>query len=68
MRLIPRGPFYDWLKAMDKKLASLFGFSGQYTLSAECSKSDSLGCRCLCAVMGKIEEDHCNKAAKSEGR
>jgi hypothetical protein len=68
VRLIPKGPVYDWLVEKDKKLARLFGFSGLFTLSAECSGSRALACKCMCQVMNLIEEDHCNKAAKSEGK
>jgi len=68
MRLIPKGRFYDWLKEMDKAIARLCGFSGQYTLSAECSTSRCWACKFICEVLSLIEKDHCNKAAKSEGR
>jgi hypothetical protein len=69
VRLIPKDSLaYRILVRLDKALARLFGYSGEFTLSAECSKSSSIGCRCVCAGMSLLEDDHCNKAAKSEGR
>jgi hypothetical protein len=59
---------YRILVRLDKALARLCGFSGQYTLSAECSDSKAEACKCLCSVMNLLEADHCNKAAKSEGK
>jgi hypothetical protein len=66
MRLIPEGHLYDLLKSLDKKIARFFGFSGDHTLSAECSQSKTVACKCLCAVMDLLEADHCKKAAESE--
>jgi hypothetical protein len=69
MRLLPKD---SWIYAKavewDKKLAKLFGFSGDKTLSHECADSASAGCKCLCAVMNVVESNHCAKAKASAER
>lgn len=52
-------------RAMDKLMAALLGFGGNYTLSAELAVSSRL--QWLRKVLDMVEYDHCNKAAKSEG-
>lgn len=62
---------YDYaknvLRAMDKLTAAVFGFSGYYSLSAECGKSECKLCNLLCALLDRIEKGHCSGAAKKEG-
>lgn len=52
-------------RAMDKLLATLFGYSGDHTLSAELGASTDY--RWLCKFLDLFEADHCKKAAKAEG-
>jgi len=52
-------------KAMDKLLATLLGFSGIYTLSAELGAG--LKYRWLRWVLDKVQTGHCKKAAIDEG-
>lgn len=60
-------------RAMDKLLATLLGFSGDYTLSAELGKGDATRNRYgysyqwLRTLLDMVEKEHCLKAAKSEG-
>ena len=55
------------LRAMDKVLAAVFGFSGFYTLSAECGVSASAPWVQLRWLLDKIQKDHCIGAARNEG-
>lgn len=57
----------DILRAMDKLGASVLGYSGVYTLSAECGKSECKPCKFMCAFLDLIDYNHCAKAAKKEG-
>lgn len=52
-------------KAMDKLLATLLGFSGNYTLSAELG--DSVRYQWLRKFLDWIQPDHCHKASVNEG-
>ncbi len=56
------------LRAMDRLGAAVFGFSGRYTVSAECGASDCAVCRLLCRFLDLIQPGHCAGAAKREGR
>lgn len=51
------------LLTADRCLAALFGWSGKYTVSAECSASKCLLCRAIRSLLG---EKHCIEAAQSE--
>ena len=55
------------LRAMDKVLASVLGFSGYYTLSAECGISSKQPWVFLRFLLNKIQAGHCEGAAKNEG-
>ena len=55
------------LRAMDKTLASVLGFSGFYTLSAECGVADTQPWVALRWVLDKIQPGHCECAAQNEG-
>jgi len=55
------------LRAMDKTLAAVLGFSGYYTLSAECGVATAQPWVCLCWLLDKIQAGHCEGAAKNEG-
>jgi hypothetical protein len=57
----------NMLRAMDKLTASLFGFDGYHTLSAECGASSCKPCEWLCWFLGKIQPGHCVGAARDEG-
>lgn len=54
------------LRAMDRLTAAVLGYSGDYTVSAECSRSECRVCAVICWVFDWFEKDHCNKAARSE--
>lgn len=67
MRLLTPGTqLYKVAFAVDRFIATLFGFPGNKTLSAECGASTALGCKCLCKAMDILEKDHCQKAAENE--
>lgn len=55
------------LCAMDKTLAAVCGFSGFFTLSAECGASSEKPWTLLRWVLDKIQPSHCEGAAKNEG-
>lgn len=57
------------LKAQDKLTAALFGWGGDYTVSAECGsrQKDCKLCKMLCAFLNKLQPGHCEGAAKNEG-
>lgn len=57
----------DVLRSMDKLLAAVLGFSGDYTLSAECGVSKEFPWVQLRWVLNKIQAGHCEGAAKQEG-
>ncbi len=57
----------DVLRAMDKLLAAVLGFSGDYTLSAECGISQRKPWIFLRWVLNKIQSGHCEGAASREG-
>lgn len=52
-------------RALDKLLATLLGFSGNHTLSAELGASTDY--HWLRIFLDKIQAGHCLKAAKDEG-
>lgn len=52
-------------RAMDKLLASLLGFSGMYTLSAELGVGKKY--QWLRKFLDWVDKDHCRKAAINEG-
>lgn len=65
---------FDWtaygknvLRAMDKVLAAVLGFSGYFTLSAECGVSTVQPWIALRWLLNKIQAGHCEGAAKNEG-
>lgn len=49
----------------DRFLAAILGWSGKYTVSAECSSSK---CRICRAVRWLLGVKHCMDAAENEGR
>lgn len=55
------------LRAMDKTLAALLGFTGYYTLSAECGVSPHPLAILLRKALDLIDDGHCVGAAKNEG-
>lgn len=55
------------LRAMDKTLAAVCGFSGYYTLSAECGVSTAKPWVLLRKALDLLQKDHCIGAAKHEG-
>ena len=57
----------DVLRAMDKLLAAVLGFSGYFTLSAECGIAVNAPWVQLRRVLDKIQKGHCEGAAKNEG-
>lgn len=57
----------DVLRAMDKVLAAVLGFSGYFTLSAECGVATAQPWVALRWALDKIQPGHCDGAAKNEG-
>lgn len=57
----------DVLRAMDKLLAAVLGFSGFFTLSAECGIAATAPWVQLRWVLDKIQAGHCAGAARNEG-
>lgn len=57
----------DVLRAMDKLLAAVLGFSGYYTLSAECGVTEKQPWVLLKNLLNLIQPGHCEGAAKHEG-
>ncbi len=55
------------LRAMDKTLAAVLGFSGYYTLSAECGVCTRQPWVSLRWLLNKIQAGHCEGAAAREG-
>lgn len=53
------------LLTFDRFLAALFGWSGKYTVSAECGASRCAFCRVIRCLLGVR---HCVEAALDEGR
>lgn len=50
---------------IDRRIARLFGWSGKYTISAECGASRCSFCRAVRMILGIR---HCIEAALDEGR
>jgi hypothetical protein len=57
----------DVLRAMDKLLAAVLGFSGFYTLSAECGVTEKQPWVLLKTLLNMIQSGHCEGAARNEG-
>ncbi|MDO8932062.1 MAG: hypothetical protein Q7U97_06695 [Rhodocyclaceae bacterium] len=55
------------LRAMDKTLASVLGFGGFFTLSAECGVATTAPWTWLRKLLDTIQPGHCEGAAKNEG-
>lgn len=57
----------DVLRSMDKLLAAVLGFSGYFTLSAECGVAANQPWVALRGLLNLIQPGHCEGAAKNEG-
>lgn len=57
----------DVLRAMDRLGAALLGWSGRYTVSAECGASKCAFCALICKVLDMVQKGHCQGAAAREG-
>lgn len=55
------------LVAGDKLGASVLGFSGQYTISAQCGVATSRPWTVIRRVLDFIKSNHCENAARNEG-
>lgn len=55
------------LRAMDKTLAAVCGFSGYFTLSAECGVTEKQPWVLLKRLLDLLQQDHCIGAARNEG-
>lgn len=55
------------LRQLDHTAATLFGWSGEYTVSAECGASDCKACNVVCWLLDFLDPGHCKGAAKKEG-
>lgn len=55
------------LRASDKQAATLLGFDGRATISAECGARDCRFCRWLCRLLDVFQKGHCAGAAEREG-
>ena len=51
------------LISMDRLVAAVLGWSGEKTVSAECGDSRCVFCRVLCALLNKLNPNHCAEAA-----
>lgn len=66
--------FFDWgyakklLKLLDKLCAGVLGFSGEYTISAECGRAECRFCKVVCWLLDFIQPGHCKGAAEREGK
>ena len=67
-------PFYgtstyarNLIRASDKQAATLLGFEGRATISAECGASTCRACALLCRMLDWIQKGHCEGAALREG-
>jgi len=66
--------FVEWeyakniLRAKDRAAAALLGYSGKYTISAECGRSECRLCKWVCGFLDLIQPGHCDGAALKEGR
>lgn len=57
----------DVLRAMDKVLAAVLGFSGFFTLSAECGVATTQPWVLLRKLLDALQPGHCAWAANHEG-
>lgn len=57
----------DVLRAMDKLGAALLGWSGRYTVSAECGAHPCRFCTLVCWLLDRFQPGHCKGAAAREG-
>jgi hypothetical protein len=55
------------LLSMDRVMAAVLGWSGMYTVSAQCGKSSCLLCKVVCWLLNRIDPNHCKDAAADEG-
>ncbi len=55
------------MRAADKHAAAFLGWSGRYTVSAECGSRDCRFCRWLCRLLDVFQKGHCAGAAEREG-
>jgi hypothetical protein len=55
------------LLSMDRVMAAVLGWSGLYTVSAQCGKSDCLLCKVVCWLLNRIDKNHCADASLDEG-
>lgn len=58
----------DVLRSMDKLGAAVLGWSGRFTVSAECGASECRFCKAICALLNRVDPGHCKGAALKEGR
>jgi hypothetical protein len=55
------------LLSMDRVMAAVLGWSGQYTVSAQCGKSACWLCQAVCWLLNRMDRNHCDDAARDEG-
>ena len=55
------------LRAWDKLAAAVLGWSGGYTVSAQCGRSVCAFCTVICRLLDAINPGHCKGAAEREG-
>lgn len=56
------------LRTADRFGAAFLGFSGAYTVSAECgARTDCALCMLVCRLLDWVQPGHCAGAAKKEG-
>lgn len=48
--------------------AAVVGYTGQYTVSAECGKSECKACKLVCAFLHLLDRNHCANSSAKEGR
>lgn len=55
------------MSTMSRVMASVLGWTGKYTTSAQCGKSNCLLCKVACWLLHRIDKNHCADAASEEG-
>lgn len=62
----PNSYWRRFVYAADKMMAAMFGFSGRFTLSAECAYAERKTFKILHDMLNDIQPEHCEKAALHE--
>ena len=55
------------MSTMSRVMAAVLGWTGKFTTSAQCGKSNCLLCKVACWLLNRIDPNHCADAAADEG-